>query len=85
VFATNAVNNALKDASGNPAALGLVDGNGAQVINQVIGCGVAWVLAAVGTFVILKICDLVTGVRVEKEHEIEGLDLSMHGEEAYNL
>ncbi len=85
VFATNAVNNALKDASGNPAALGLVDGNGGQVINQLLGCAIAWVLAAAGTFVILKICDWITGVRVRKEHEIEGLDLSLHGEEAYNL
>jgi Amt family ammonium transporter len=85
VFATNAVNNALTDASGNPAALGLVDGNGGQVINQLLGCAIAWVLAAAGTFVILKICDWITGVRVRKEHEIEGLDLSLHGEEAYNL
>ena len=86
VFATNAVNSALKDpTTGNPAALGLVDGNGGQVINQLIGCAIAWVLAAVGTFVILKICDWITGVRVAKEHEIEGLDLSLHGEEAYNL
>ena len=85
VFATNAVNNALKDASGNPAALGLVDGNGMQVVNQLIGSAVAWVLAIVGTLVVLKICDVVTGVRVTTEHEIEGLDLSMHGEEAYNL
>jgi Amt family ammonium transporter len=35
--------------------------------------------------VILKICDLVFGVRVDPEHEIEGLDLSMHGEEGYNF
>ena len=38
-----------------------------------------------GTLIILKICDVVLGVRVNIEHEIEGLDLSMHGEEAYNL
>jgi Amt family ammonium transporter len=85
VFATSAVNSALKDGSGNPAALGLVDGNAGQVVNQLIGCAVAWVLALVGTFIILKICDLVLGVRVSREHEIQGLDLSLHGEEAYNL
>ena len=34
---------------------------------------------------ILKICDMVFGVRVEPDHETRGLDLSMHGEEAYNL
>ena len=63
--------------------LGLVDGNGGQVLNQVIGCAIAWVLAIVGTLVILKICDVTVGVRVTKEQEIEGLDLSMHGEEGY--
>jgi Amt family ammonium transporter len=85
VFATNAVNSALKDASGQPAALGLVDGNAGQVFNQVIGIGIAWALAVVGTLVILKICDAVLGLRVAADHEIQGLDLSLHGEEAYNL
>jgi Amt family ammonium transporter len=33
----------------------------------------------------LKICDAVTGVRVTAAQEIEGLDLSMHGEEGYNF
>jgi Amt family ammonium transporter len=85
VFATSAVNSALKDASGRPAALGLVDGNGFQILNQLAGCAIAWVLAIVGTLVILKICDVVVGVRVSPENEVEGLDLSLHGEEAYNL
>jgi Amt family ammonium transporter len=85
VFATNAVNDALKDAAGKPAALGLVDGNGGQIVNQAIGAGIAWALAIVGTLVILKICDAVIGLRVEKDHEIQGLDLSMHGEEGYIL
>ncbi len=85
VFATREVNNALKDASGNPQALGWVDGNGVQILNQVIGSAIAWVLAIAGTLVILKICDLVIGVRVSREHEIDGLDLSMHGEEGYSL
>jgi ammonia channel protein AmtB len=34
---------------------------------------------------LLKIVDLITGVRVPEEHEIEGLDVTQHGEEAYNL
>jgi len=45
----------------------------------------AWVFALVGTFVILKIVDAVTGLRVTEDHEIEGLDITQHGEEAYNL
>jgi ammonium transporter, Amt family len=85
VFATSAINSALKDASGQPAALGLVDGNAGQILNQVAGIAVAWILAIVGTLLILKICDMVVGLRVAPEHEIQGLDLSLHGEEAYNL
>jgi Amt family ammonium transporter len=83
IFATSAVNDGLKDAAGRALPLGLVDGNGAQVLNQFIGVGVAWVLAIVGTLVILKICDLTVGLRVSKPQEIEGLDVSMHGEEGY--
>jgi len=85
LFATNLVNDVLKDASGRPAPLGLVDGNSGQILNQLIGCAIAWVLAIVGTLVILKICDAVLGVRVDPEQEVDGLDLSLHGEEAYNL
>lgn len=85
VFATNAVNSGLKDSSGAPAPLGLIDGNPGQILNQAIGVVIAWTLAIAGTLVILKICDAVLGVRVKPEHEIQGLDLSMHGEEAYNL
>jgi Amt family ammonium transporter len=85
VFATNAVNSALRDAAGNPLPLGLVDGNPGQIFNQVIGCLIAWTLAIAGTWVILKICDAVVGVRVSKEHEIQGLDLSMHNEEGYSF
>ena len=85
VFATNAVNDALKNSAGQPQPLGLVDGNAAQVLNQGVGAGIAIVLAAVGTIIILKVCDLLVGVRVDTRDEITGLDLSMHGEEAYNL
>jgi len=85
VFATNAVNDALKDSAGKPVALGLVDGNGAQVINQLIGCGIAWGIAIVGTLVILKVVDATVGLRMTKEEEIAGMDLSLHGEEGYIL
>jgi Amt family ammonium transporter len=85
VFATNAVNNALKDTAGKPLPLGWVDGNAGQILNQVIGTAIAWVLAIVGTLVILKICDIIVGLRVSAEQETQGLDLSMHGEEGYIL
>jgi len=80
VFASREVNSALK-----PELTGLLDGNSGQIINQLVGCLIASGLAIVGTLIILKICDVVAGVRVETDHEIEGLDLSMHGEEGYNL
>jgi len=83
VFATNAVNDSFKDSSGKLLPLGLVDGHASQVLNQAIGCAIAWGLAIVGTLVILKICDLLIGLRVTKEQEIEGLDVSQHGEEGY--
>lgn len=43
----------------------------------------AWTTAIVGTILILKIVDLVIGLRVSPEHEVQGLDLSQHGEEGY--
>ncbi len=43
----------------------------------------AWALAAVGTIILLKVIDLTIGLRVSTEHEVEGLDLTQHGEEGY--
>ncbi len=85
VFATNAINDALKDAGGKALPLGMVDGNSGQLLNQGIAVLISWGLAIVGTLIILKICDVVIGLRVAPEHEIEGLDVSMHGEEGYNF
>ncbi len=85
VFATNAVNDNLKDAGGKLLPLGLVDGNSGQVLNQLGGVLISWVLAIVGTLIIVKICDVALGVRVSPEQELEGLDVSMHGEEGYTL
>jgi Amt family ammonium transporter len=85
VFATSAVNPIFKDAAGNPLPVGLVDGNGAQVLNQLTGVGVTVALAVIGTLILLKIVDLVIGLRVDEEDEIQGLDLSQHGEDGYNL
>jgi Amt family ammonium transporter len=83
VFATNLVNDGFKDSAGRLRPLGWVDGHPGQVLNQAIACIIAWVLAIVGTLVILKICDAVVGVRIPKEQEVEGLDVSLHGEEGY--
>jgi Amt family ammonium transporter len=55
------------------------------VLNQGIAVLISWGMAIVGTLIILKICDVVLGLRVSPEQEMEGLDVSMHGEEGYNL
>jgi len=85
VFATNAVNDGFKDSAGKLLPLGWVDGHAGQVVNQLIGVAISWGLAIVGTIIIIKICDVVLGVRVPKEQEIEGLDVALHGEEGYIL
>jgi Amt family ammonium transporter len=83
VFAAQVVNPLLKDVNGNTIGLGLLDHNAGQLLNQLVGIVIAWVLAIVGTLVILKVVDVVIGLRVPEEHEVQGLDLSQHGEEGY--
>jgi Amt family ammonium transporter len=83
VFATSVVNPIFKDAQGNALPSGLIDGNAHQLLNQFIGVAIAWALAIVGTLVILKIVDVTIGLRVTEDEEIQGLDLSQHGEEGY--
>jgi Amt family ammonium transporter len=83
VFAASVVNPIFKDAQGNTLASGLLEGNGHQMLNQMMGVLIAWGLAIVGTLVILKVVDLVVGLRVPDDHEVQGLDLTQHGEEGY--
>jgi ammonium transporter, Amt family len=83
VFAVSAVNPIFKDAQGNTVASGLIEGNAYQLLNQCVGVGVAWLLAIVGTLAILKIVDVTIGLRITEEEEVQGLDLSQHGEEGY--
>jgi Amt family ammonium transporter len=84
VFATKLVNPILHDRSGTALSLGVLEGNGRQLLNQAIGAGIAWVLAIVGTLLILKVVDVTIGLRVPVDHEIQGLDLTQHGEEGYS-
>ncbi len=83
VFALRAINPIFKDAQGNILASGALEGNLRQLLYQSMGVIIAWVLAAAGTFLILKLVDTLIGVRVSTEQEIQGLDLSQHGEEGY--
>lgn len=63
---------------------GLVEGNAGQFVNNALGSALTWVFSGVATFVILKIVDAIIGVRVSAGDESVGLDISQHGEEAYN-
>lgn len=74
IFASNAI---------NPIGSGLLEGNSKQFWNQVIGVGISWTIAIVGTLIILFLVDKTIGLRVSEDHEIQGLDLSQHGEEGY--
>jgi Amt family ammonium transporter len=67
----------------NGATVSLV-GSGAQFVHQLEAVAFTIALAGIGTFVILKIVGAVTTLRVSQEDEFVGLDLSQHGERAYN-
>ncbi len=75
LFATKAVNEAGAD--------GLLFGNPAQLGIQAVAVVATWVFVAVMTFVILKVVDALVGLRVPEEEERLGLDVSQHGEPAY--
>ena len=76
VFATAAV-------TGDEKLRGLIEGNFRQFVNQGISVLASAAIAAVGTMIILKILDATMGLRVTQEEEVQGLDLSQHGEEGY--
>ena len=63
---------------------GLVEGNAGQFVNNALGSALTWVFSGVATFVILKIVDAIIGVRISSGDESIGLDITQHGEEAYN-
>ncbi len=77
VFASTAVN-----PSG---ANGLLFGNAKQLLIQAIGASAAVIYCFVLSYVLFKLIDAILGLRVEKEAEIQGLDLTEHGESGYYL
>ena len=83
VFASSIINPIFKNSQGVALPSGWLDGNAHQMWNQLVGVLIAWALAIVGTFAILKLVDLLIGLRVPDDHEVQGLDLSQHGEEGY--
>ncbi len=58
---------------------------GAQVAAQATGVVATLVYTAVVSFIILKVVDVIVGLRVDEEQESEGLDIALHDERAYNL
>jgi ammonium transporter, Amt family len=64
---------------------GLFFGNAELFGKQIIAVGAAIALAGIGSFILLKIVDLVVGLRVPEQEEVLGLDPSQHGELAYQL
>jgi ammonium transporter, Amt family len=86
IFATSVINPVYgNDASGKPLPTGVIDGHGSQMVNQIAGIAIAWGLSIVGTLILLFVVDKLIGLRVKPEDEAAGLDLSQHGEEAYDL
>jgi Amt family ammonium transporter len=74
-------------AAVNPGAntKGLLEGNVAIMGHQAAAVGVTWVIAIVGSFILLKLTDAIVGLRVTEADEFDGLDLTQHGESGYNL
>jgi Amt family ammonium transporter len=59
---------------------GLIEGNPRQLLIQLYGVAVTLVWSAGATFVLLKLVSTFVPLRVSREHELEGLDISQHGE-----
>ncbi|HEY0282372.1 MAG TPA: ammonium transporter [Rhizomicrobium sp.] len=72
VFASNAINSGAHGW--------LIDGNFGQMWLQVEGVVATFVYCGIGTFIILKVIDMIIGLRVSHEVEVEGLDINLHGE-----
>jgi Amt family ammonium transporter len=77
VFATRA---AWNINSGDP--VGLLEGGGA-LKGQITAVIVTWIFSIVATFIILKVVDVIVGIRATEEEERRGLDITQHEEEGY--
>ena len=75
IFATLAVNSGGAD--------GLLAGNGAQFLKQLLGVVAVGAFSFVITLILGKLVDITVGLRVGQVEEVVGLDLSQHGERAY--
>src|SRR6202789_240592 len=76
MFASNAINSTGKGW--------LIDGNGHQMLIQFYDVAGVFVYDAIVTYIILKIIDMIVGLRVSPEVEVEGLDINLHGETVHD-
>ncbi|OYE05783.1 ammonia channel protein [Nostoc sp. 'Peltigera membranacea cyanobiont' 232] len=76
IFATTQVNGGGKD--------GVLRGNLGELGVELVAIAVAYLIAGVGTWIIVKVIDATVGLRVKEEAELQGLDINEHGEEGYN-
>ncbi|BAZ87970.1 ammonium transporter [Dolichospermum compactum] len=75
-FATTEVNSGGKD--------GVLRGNFDELFVELAAIAIAYIIAGVGTWIILKIIAATVGLRVPDQTEDQGLDINEHGEEGYN-
>jgi Amt family ammonium transporter len=76
---------AFASSAVNPAGKGWVnDGNFGQMLIQLYDVGITFLYCAVATFIILKVVDMIIGLRVSPEVEVEGLDINLHGETVHD-
>ena len=67
----------------NGVADGLLYGNPRQLLIQLAAVAAAWIYSGAASFVLLKLVNVVLPIRATKTEELEGLDVTQHGEEAY--
>jgi Amt family ammonium transporter len=84
VLASADVNAAIGSTFKQGDAVVSLAGGGSQLLNQAIGIGITGLLSGVVTWVLLKLIGATIGLRVPHEDEHNGLDLTEHGESAYN-
>jgi ammonium transporter, Amt family len=77
VFAVGALSASPETPGGSP---GLLEGNAQQVVIQLYGIAATIVWSGVATFILLKLINLFAPLRVAQQHEVEGLDITQHGE-----
>jgi ammonium transporter, Amt family len=84
LFANTTVNGAIASTFQPGGQVLSLAGGPDQVFNQLRGLLFTVVLAGVATFALLKLVDALVGLRISPEDEDSGLDLTQHGESAYN-